>query len=68
MSLSLQSIPQPHPNMVGTVVVAGGNSNQSTIYYSTNGNFAVPLEQVQVIGSTAPNVEELKQAVLQFGD
>lgn len=38
-----------------------------TIYYSTN-NFAVPLEQVQVIGSTAPNIEELKQAVLQFGD
>jgi hypothetical protein len=36
------------------------------IYYSTN-NFAVPLEQVQVIGSTAPTIEELKQAVLQFG-
>ncbi|HEX6281318.1 MAG TPA: hypothetical protein VFZ67_03755 [Nitrososphaera sp.] len=37
------------------------------IYYSTN-NFAVPLEQVQVIGSSAPTIEELKQAVIQFGD
>ena len=36
------------------------------IYYSTN-NFAVPLEEVQIIGSTAPVIEELKQAVLQFG-
>jgi hypothetical protein len=30
------------------------------IYYSTN-NFAVPLEQVQVIGSTAPTIEELSK-------
>lgn len=33
------------------------------IYYSAN-NFAVPLEQVQVIGSTGPIIEDLKQAVL----
>jgi hypothetical protein len=33
------------------------------IYYSTN-NFAVPLEQVLVIGSTAPTIEDLKVAVL----
>jgi hypothetical protein len=32
------------------------------IYYSTN--FAVPLEQVQVIGSTAPYIEELKQPLV----
>lgn len=36
------------------------------VFYNTN-SFALPLEQVQIIGSTAPAIEELKQAVLQFG-
>jgi hypothetical protein len=40
--------------------------NLLKIYYQIN-NFAVPLEQVQIIGSTAPAIEELKQAILQFG-